>query len=131
MKSGLNQMNFGNFFIRGGTSSGSCASSFGVCCVFTLACGGTSSANNTYATISSYNLNTDADPCTYTFCKTNSDVCRMKIEYNTMVLAPPGIFLRVFCKDVLLVCTVLGLVSETSHLIGRHSAVQLKPPPYI
>ena len=85
-------MNIGNFFIRGGTSSGSCASSFGVCCVFTLACGGTSTANNTYATISSYNLNTDADPCTYTFCKTNSDVCRMKIEYNTMVLAPPGIF---------------------------------------
>ena len=28
-------------------------------------------------------------------------------------------------------CTVQSLHSEMSHLIGRHSAVQLRPPPYI
>merc|ERR1712038_1667350 len=38
----------------GGTASGTCASSFGVCCVFSIACGGSSSANNSYAVISSY-----------------------------------------------------------------------------
>ena len=50
---------------KGGTASGTCASSFGVCCVFSIACGGTSSANNSYAIISSYSVSSDADPCTY------------------------------------------------------------------
>merc|ERR1712241_778712 len=73
----------------GGTSSGSCASSFGVCCVFNLACGATTTANNSYATISSYSVTTDADPCTYTYCKTNDDVCKLKIDYDSMVIADP------------------------------------------
>ena len=41
---------------RSGSASGSCASSFGVCCVFTLSCGATTSQNNTYATISHQHL---------------------------------------------------------------------------
>ena len=28
-------------------------------------------------------------------------------------------------------CTVQSLLSEKSHLIGQHSAVQLRPAPYI
>ena len=40
----------------GGSSSGSFASSFGVCCVFSLSCGGSSSQNNTYATVTSYTV---------------------------------------------------------------------------
>ena len=47
----------------GGTASGTCASSFGVCCVFSIACGSSTSANNSYAIISSYSTSTDADPC--------------------------------------------------------------------
>ena len=39
---------------KGGTASGTCASSFGVCCVFSISCGATSSANNSYAIISTY-----------------------------------------------------------------------------
>jgi hypothetical protein len=73
----------------GGTASGTCASSFGVCCVFSISCGSSSSSNNTYAIISSYSTSTDADPCTYTFCKTNSDVCKLRIDFDTMVLAAP------------------------------------------
>merc|ERR1712130_693971 len=76
---------------KGGTASGTCASSFGVCCVFSIACGGTSSANNSYAIISSYSVSSDADPCTYTFCKTNTDVCKLRIDFDTMVLANPEI----------------------------------------
>ena len=56
-----------------------------------LACGGTSSANNSYAIINSFNVATDTDPCTYTFCKANSDVCKLRIEYTSMVLSPPGV----------------------------------------
>merc|ERR1712115_177719 len=58
----------------GGTASGTCASSFGVCCVFSISCDSTS---------------TDSDPCTYKFCKTNSDVCKLRIDFDTMVLHGP------------------------------------------
>ena len=73
----------------GGVSLGTCASSFGVCCVFSIGCGGTSSANNSYAIVSSYSTSTDPDPCTYTFCKTNPDVCKLRIDFDTMVLEGP------------------------------------------
>ena len=62
----------------GGSASGTCASSFGVCCVFSLSCGGRTSANSTYATISSFSTSSDTDPCTYTFCKCSSDVCKLR-----------------------------------------------------
>ena len=62
----------------GGTASGSCASSFGVCCVFSLSCGRTTSQNNTYATISTFDTTSDADPCTYTYCKCSEDVCKLR-----------------------------------------------------
>merc|ERR1719191_1676642 len=74
----------------GGTASGTCASSFGVCCVFSIACGKSSSANNSYAIISSYSTSSDSDPCAYTFCKTNSDVCKLRIDFDTMVLNSPA-----------------------------------------
>eukprot|EP00091_Calanus_sinicus_P003548 TRINITY_DN1371_c0_g1_i5.p1 TRINITY_DN1371_c0_g1~~TRINITY_DN1371_c0_g1_i5.p1 ORF type:complete len:178 (-),score=17.46 TRINITY_DN1371_c0_g1_i5:376-843(-) len=54
---------------KGGTASGTCASSFGVCCVFNLACGESTTQNNTYAIISSYSTSSDKDPCSYTICK--------------------------------------------------------------
>merc|ERR1711936_859557 len=75
---------------KGGTASGTCTSSFGVCCVFSISCGGSSSANNSYAIISSYSTSSDSDPCTYTFCKTNSDVCKLRIDFDTMVLTSPN-----------------------------------------
>jgi len=73
----------------GGSASGTCASSFGVCCVFSLACGSSSSQNNTYFIISTFSISTDADPCLYTICKSNSDVCKIRLDFDTMVLAPP------------------------------------------
>ena len=63
---------------RSGSASGSCASSFGVCCVFTLSCGATTSQNNTYATISTFSTTSDTDPCTYTYCKCSTDVCKLR-----------------------------------------------------
>ena len=96
----------------GGTASGTCASSFGVCCVFSIACGGSSSANNSYAVISSYSTSTDSDPCTYTFCKTNSDVCKLRIDFDTMVLtAPSGVSSTTAAADSITVgdCTVDSL----------------------
>ena len=79
---------------KGGSASGTCASSFGVCCVFSISCGDTSSANNTYAIISSYSTSSDSDPCTYTFCKSNSDVCKLRIDFDTMVLTSPTTYAK-------------------------------------
>ena len=70
------------YLITGGTSAGSCASGFGVCCIFTGNnifcvllkifwptfsgyCGGTTSSNNTYFKSSS----TDTSPCQFSVCK--------------------------------------------------------------
>merc|ERR1712131_202783 len=74
---------------KGGTAAGTCASSFGVCCTFSLACGGTSKENNTYAIINSYSTTSDADPCIYTICPTTTDICKLRIDMETMQIAPP------------------------------------------
>merc|ERR1719422_2088736 len=73
----------------GGSSSGTCASGFGVCCVFSLACGTKTSANTSYATMTSFSTTNDRDPCTYTYCKNSDDVCKLRIDFETMVIADP------------------------------------------
>merc|ERR1712110_1395127 len=70
---------------KGGTSSGSCASGFGVCCVFTLSCGGSASENQIYLVQSS--VTTLASPCKYTICPVSTDICRIRFDFTTMVLA--------------------------------------------
>ena len=62
----------------GGSSSGTCASGFGVCCVFSLECGGKTSANTSYATVTSFSTTSDRDPCTYTYCRCSDDVCKLR-----------------------------------------------------
>merc|ERR1711936_1346968 len=57
---------------KGGTSDGSCASGFGVCCTFTLACGGSSSENQTYIVQASATAVTS--PCSYTICPVSSGI---------------------------------------------------------
>lgn len=82
---------------RGGTSSGSCANGFGVCCVseysflvifFCLAqhiflvtlnrCGVTSSENNTYL----INPGTIPEDCTYRICPSSGNICRIRYDFN-------------------------------------------------
>jgi len=69
----------------GGTSDGSCASGFGVCCVFSLSCGESSSENVTYLSQSSVTSLTS--PCTYTICPCSSQICRIRFDLTTFVLA--------------------------------------------
>ena len=73
----------------GGTASGTCASSFGVCCVFTLTCGQMSSQNNTYIEQATYTLGTDADPCTYKICPSGT-VSKLKLEFTSLILTAPA-----------------------------------------
>jgi len=72
---------------KGGSSSGSCASSFGVCCVFEKSCGDGSIAENcTYFTSAS---RTAGSSCTLTICKQSSDVCQLRLDFETFTLSNP------------------------------------------
>jgi len=72
---------------KGGSSSGSCASSFGVCCVFEKSCqGGRIAENCTYFTSSSLTTGTS---CSLTVCKCSSDVCQLRLDFETFVLNDP------------------------------------------
>ena len=75
----------------GGSSSGSCASGFGVCCVFSLSCGSRTNANTSYATINSFSTS-DRDPCTYTYCKCSDDVCKLRSGDPSVYSERLGIF---------------------------------------
>merc|ERR1719330_1149957 len=71
--------------VKGGTTDGSCAAGFGVCCLFSLSCGGSASQNQTYLVQSS--VTTLTNPCTYTICPCSSNICRIRFDFTTMVLA--------------------------------------------
>jgi len=71
----------------GGTASGSCASSFGVCCIFEKTCdGGSVSQNLTYFTSSSRSL---GSACKLKICKCATDVCQLRLDFETFVLNNP------------------------------------------
>jgi len=72
---------------KGGTASGSCASSFGVCCVFEKSCGAGSIAENcTYFTSTDI---TKGSGCALTICKCSSNVCQLRLDFETFVLNKP------------------------------------------
>jgi len=72
---------------KGGSSSGSCASSFGVCCVFERTCGGGNVAENcTYFTSSA---RTAGASCSLTVCKCSSDVCQLRLDFEAFTLSSP------------------------------------------
>merc|ERR1712018_202065 len=72
---------------KGGTSDGSCASGFGVCCMFALSCGGSASENQTYLIQTSVTSLTS--PCTYTICPCSTNICRIRFDFESFVLAGP------------------------------------------
>jgi len=77
---------------KGGSSQGSCAAGFGVCCTITLACGGSSSENMTYAIIGTYSTSNDEDPCVYKICKRSADICKLRIDFESFTIATATAF---------------------------------------
>jgi len=73
---------------KGGTSSGSCANGFGVCCTFTLGCGGKIAENCTY--FQSASSSQPAGQCGVTICKCSTDICQLRMDFNTFVIAGPS-----------------------------------------
>merc|ERR1712050_363095 len=70
---------------KGGTNDGSCASGFGVCCMFALSCGGSASENQTYIVQTSVTSLTS--PCIYSICPCSTNICRIRYDFETFVLA--------------------------------------------
>ena len=52
----------------------------------TLSCGGSSSENNTYI-VQSSTTTAPATPCTYKICPCSTDICRIRYDFTTNVLA--------------------------------------------
>lgn len=52
----------------------------------TLSCGGTTSENNTYI-VQASTTTAPATPCTYKICPCSSDICRIRYDFTTNVLA--------------------------------------------
>ena len=89
----------------GGIIAGSCAQGFGACCLlYQDTCGGTVSRNRTYIRwrhkqtnkyyLSSRNPNypgtyQDSGTCTWTFEKCQTDICRIRLDYETFSIQQP------------------------------------------
>jgi len=69
---------------REGTESGNCAEGFGVCCLISLDCGGSSHDNNTYLVKSTVTAGTT---CSYQICPASSKICRIRYDFTTHTLA--------------------------------------------
>jgi hypothetical protein len=71
---------------KGGTNGGSCASGFGVCCTFTIGCGGSTSENCTYFEYSGSN----SGACNARVCKLSSAICQIRLDLDTFVITGPS-----------------------------------------
>merc|ERR1712024_134367 len=72
---------------KGGSADGNCAAGFGVCCViYTTTCGTSISTNTTYIRNPGYPSSytaSSASTCTYTISKESSDVCQLRLDFQT------------------------------------------------
>jgi len=102
---------------KSGTNEGSCASGFGVCCVFKASCGGTITANNSYIVQSA--VTTLTSPCTYKVCPCSTDICRIRYDFTTNTLAnQDGSFTAVASTAATTATAPLPSASQVSHSAG-------------
>ena len=69
---------------QGGVARGSCAHSFGVCCVFTSKCGEKSYQNGSYLTLDQNSF--EKGSCSYQVCSTDPNVCKLRLDFESLVL---------------------------------------------
>jgi len=80
---------------NGGSAQGNCAAGFGVCCVFSVsATESTVTKNSSYIVNPSYPSNyaptTTPATVSYTISKASIDICRIRLDYETLVLTQPN-----------------------------------------
>lgn len=75
---------------NGGVATGSCASDYGVCCVFKLnECGGTVSQLISYVESPNYPSPAPTGMCMYNIGKCDTGVCQYKIQFEDVMLSGP------------------------------------------
>lgn len=73
---------------KSGTSSGSCADGFGVCCTFAITtCGATSSENLTYWTTPT---ELPVGICSLNICPVSEDICSLRLDFTTFLITGPN-----------------------------------------
>lgn len=73
---------------KGGSSSGSCADGFGVCCTFVITtCGSSSSENITYWTAPS---TVSSGTCGLTLNSVSDDICSIRLDFTSFVITGPS-----------------------------------------
>merc|ERR1712223_1964958 len=128
-----------------GMASGNCASGFGVCCVF-LNTGGVSATisenrtrvrNKEYPSIATA---TTAQSIVYTVNKMKQDICQIRLDFGTFIIAGPSVSTEAIatgsqlCQDSLIITTT-DVTATTSTptgvlcgaLTGEHLYVDLSP----
>jgi len=78
---------------RSGVASGACAEGYGVCCIITLTCGGSTKENCTYLTQTSTTTpasdSGNARQCSYTICPLSTSVTRIRLELTAFSIVGP------------------------------------------
>jgi len=115
----------------GGSPSGSCASSFGACCLFkTSTCGGEINQNNAYIESPAYPAAAPTGMCMYTIKKCDSNVCQYRLDFEDVMLSQP--MMGDCTNDTLMVSQVDGVSTAVvpmtlcGTLTGQHMYVTVK-----
>lgn len=115
----------------GGTASGSCASSFGTCCLFQAStCGAEVNQNNAYIESPGYPSAATAGMCMYTIKKCDSNVCQYRLDFEDVSLTGP--MMGECTNDTLMVSQVDGVSTAVvpmtlcGTLTGQHMYVTVK-----
>lgn len=69
-----------------GEASGSCADGYGVCCTFSVNCGGRSSQNNTVF----MSNNPTAGECAATICPIDDSISQIRLDFTTFAIGEPS-----------------------------------------
>merc|ERR1739844_530000 len=75
---------------KSGTSAGSCADGFGVCCTFLIkTCGSTTSENLTSWTQDT-TVATSGGTCSLKVCPIDDSICSIRLDFTTFVITGPN-----------------------------------------
>ena len=104
------------------TCSGTCASGFGVCCLVTVTCGGTTSVNGTYFQNPGYpSTYNSVSSCRLTINKCTEEVCQLRLDMDNMVLSQPETTDNQCQSDQFIISGGTPVPATCGTLTGSHS----------
>ena len=108
--------------IQNKTCSGTCASGFGVCCLVTVTCGGTTSVNGTYFQNPGYpSTYNSVSSCRLTINKCTEEVCQLRLDMDNMVLSQPETTDNQCQSDQFIISGGTPVPATCGTLTGSHS----------